>query len=102
MVRGEETNVFSNTLGKTVIVEVCPTFEETTQLLTEVLDDDVEIAQLLASEIHKEITLHEVPVAAETAGSWDFDIDIGDLGIWIDPIGELEFSSNYSAHSSPY
>ncbi|XP_043267278.1 inositol polyphosphate 1-phosphatase [Venturia canescens] len=86
MVRGEETNVFSNTLGKTVVVEVCPTSTETTQLLAEVLDDDVEIAQLLASEIHKEILLDEVPIDVETAGNWDFDIDIEDLGIWIDPI----------------
>lgn len=88
MVRGEETNVFSNTLGKTVVVEVCSTSAETTQLLAEVLDDDAEIAELLASEIHKEITLDEVPVDINIA-SCDFDIDIDDLGIWIDPIGKF-------------
>ncbi|KAK0172864.1 hypothetical protein PV328_006131 [Microctonus aethiopoides] len=85
MVRGEETNVFSNTLGKTVVVEVRPSCPETTELLSVVLDNDVETAQLLAIEIHREITLAEVPIDG-TLDDCDVDIDINDLGIWIDPI----------------
>lgn len=94
MVRGEETNVFSNTLGKTVVVEVRPSCPETTELLSVVLDNDVETAQLLAIEIHREITLAEVPIDG-TLDDCDVDIDINDLGIWIDPIGKEKFIFSY-------
>ena len=88
LVRGEETNVFSNKLGKTIVVEVCSTSTETTKLLAEVLNDDAEIAELLACEIHKEISLGELPIQVDTE-LCDFNIDIDDLGIWIDPIGKI-------------
>ncbi|XP_034943859.1 inositol polyphosphate 1-phosphatase [Chelonus insularis] len=85
MVKGEENNVFSNTLGKTVIVEVCPTIEETTKLLTEVLDNNETTAKILADEVHRNIALSEVPTKTELDGC-DVNINIDDLGIWIDPI----------------
>ncbi|KAH0560850.1 inositol polyphosphate 1-phosphatase [Cotesia glomerata] len=88
MVRGEETNVFSNTLDKTVIVKVCSTSEETTKLLSQVLDDDVETAGVLAMEIHRDIELSEINPAVDYnyLENYDVDVDIADLGIWIDPI----------------
>lgn len=84
--QGEETNVFSNTLGESVVVEVCSSSEETTKLLTKVMGDDVVAAKLLAAEVHKDIQLSDVPVTLEIPA--DFDINEDDLGIWIDPIGK--------------
>ncbi|XP_015588416.1 inositol polyphosphate 1-phosphatase isoform X2 [Cephus cinctus] len=83
-VKGEESNVFSNALGETVIVQVYPSPEETTQLLIKVLNNDTATATLLASEVHKKISLEDVPVSGSLVE--DFNIDMDDLGIWIDPI----------------
>lgn len=88
MVKGEETNVFSNTLGKTVIVRVCSTCMETTNLLTQVLDNDEHTAMLLASEIHRDISINEVPIDNIDLNSYHLEIDVNDVGIWIDPIGK--------------
>lgn len=86
LVQGEETNIFSNTLGDSVIVEICSSSKETTQLLTKVMGDDVVAAELLAAEVHKEIQLSDVPITLEIPT--DFEINEDDLGIWIDPIGK--------------
>ncbi|XP_011313676.1 inositol polyphosphate 1-phosphatase [Fopius arisanus] len=84
-VRGEETNVFSNTLGTTVTVEVKPTQTETENLLAEILDNNTTTAEVLAKEIHREIDISEIPV---DTGIDDliFNIDVEDLAIWVDPI----------------
>ncbi|CAG5087631.1 Similar to Inpp1: Inositol polyphosphate 1-phosphatase (Mus musculus) [Cotesia congregata] len=78
----------SNTLDKTVIVKVCSTSEETTKLLSQVLDDDVKTAGVLAMEIHRDIELSEINPAVDYnyLENYDVDLDITDLGIWIDPI----------------
>ncbi|XP_053595126.1 inositol polyphosphate 1-phosphatase-like [Microplitis demolitor] len=88
MVKGEETNVFSNTLDKTIVVEVCSTCDETKNLLSQVLDDDIETAGLLAMEIHRDIELTEISPVIDINyfDNHNVDIDINDLGIWIDPI----------------
>ncbi|KAL6433896.1 hypothetical protein ACFW04_005839 [Cataglyphis niger] len=86
LVQGEETNVFSNTLGESIIVEVCSCSKETTQLLTKVMGNDAVAAELLASEVHKDIQLSDVPIMLDIPT--DFDINIDDLGIWIDPIAD--------------
>lgn len=85
LVQGEETNVFSNTMGESVIVEVCSCSKDTTQLLTKVMGNDVVAAELLAAEVHKNIQLSDVPITLDIPN--DFDINVDDLGIWIDPIG---------------
>lgn len=85
-VRGEENNVFSNTLGETITVEVCPNLEKTAELLKKVLDDDQTTAELLSKQVHRDINLTDVPVDHEALPE-NFDVDISDLGIWIDPIG---------------
>ncbi|CAL1679639.1 unnamed protein product [Lasius platythorax] len=84
LVQGEETNVFSNTLGESIIVEVCPCSKDTTQLLTKVMGNDAVAAELLAAEVHKDVQLSDVPIMLEIPT--DFDINVDDLGIWIDPI----------------
>lgn len=87
-VQGEESNTFSNAMGETIVVKVCPTAEETTQLLAKVMDSDIETAELLATEVHKDVQLSDIPVVAELP--LDFDINVNDLGIWIDPIGKKQ------------
>ncbi|XP_053981958.1 inositol polyphosphate 1-phosphatase [Hylaeus anthracinus] len=84
VVQGEENNTFSNAMGESIVVEVCSTIEETTQLLAKVMGSDTATAELLATEVHKDVQFLDVPVAAELP--LDFDINISDLGIWIDPI----------------
>ncbi|KAJ8670683.1 hypothetical protein QAD02_001942 [Eretmocerus hayati] len=84
-VRGEENNVFSNTLGETITVKVCSDSKDTAKLLRKVLDDDETIANLLSEEVHKEILLTDVPIDSRTIPT-DFQIDIQDIGIWVDPI----------------
>ncbi|XP_029038584.2 inositol polyphosphate 1-phosphatase [Osmia bicornis bicornis] len=84
LVQGEESNTFSNAMGETIVVKVCPTAEETTQLLAKVMGSDIETAELLATEVHKDVQLSDIPVVAELP--LNFDINVNDLGIWIDPI----------------
>lgn len=84
VVQGEETNTFSNAMGESIVVKVCPTIGETTQLLAKVMSSDIATAELLATEVHKDVQFLDIPMVAELP--LGFDIDIYDLGIWIDPI----------------
>lgn len=86
-VRGEENCIFSNTLGETITVEVCSSSEKTAELLSKVLDDDQIAAKLLSQEVHREINLTDITLDSKTIPT-DLDLDISDLGIWIDPIGK--------------
>jgi inositol polyphosphate 1-phosphatase len=85
-VKGEENNIFSNKLGETIIVEICSTSEKTAELLRRVLDDDQATAELLSKEVHRHIVLTDLTIDSKNIPT-DFEIDISDLGIWIDPIG---------------
>jgi len=49
------------------------------------MGNDVVAAELLAAEVHKDVRLSDVPIALDIPN--DFDINVDDLGIWIDPIG---------------
>ncbi|XP_066581792.1 inositol polyphosphate 1-phosphatase isoform X1 [Prorops nasuta] len=84
MVQGEENNIFSNTLGESVIVEIQSDSDKTTALLAKVMASEWETAKLLASEVHRNIDLSEVPFTVKIPA--DLDICIKDIGIWIDPI----------------
>lgn len=55
------------------------------QLLTKVMNNDAVAAELLAAEVHKDVQLSDVPITLDIPN--DFDINVDDLGIWIDPIG---------------
>lgn len=84
VVQGEENNTFSNTMGETIIVKVLSTVEETARLLAKVMGSDLITAELLASEVHRNIELVNVP--ADEKISEDVSLDVANLGIWIDPI----------------
>lgn len=84
VVQGEENNIFSNAMGESIIVQVCPTIEETIQLLAKVMGSDITTAELLATQVHKDVQFLDVPMIAELPS--DFSINVDDLGIWIDPI----------------
>ncbi|XP_051171972.1 inositol polyphosphate 1-phosphatase [Leptopilina boulardi] len=85
MIKGEENNTFSNTLGETITVEVCSTLAETTELLAKVLDNDDKTAHLLSTEVHRDVILTDVPINIVDVPT-DFEISIDDLSIWVDPI----------------
>lgn len=82
---GEESNMFTNTAGESVEVTIQSTPEETKLLLTKVLDENQEAAALLAE------ALHATPdtVLDERLQDLNFDLDMDNIGIWIDPIGNV-------------
>ncbi|VEN57918.1 unnamed protein product [Callosobruchus maculatus] len=82
-VKGEENNTFTNKLGEKICVQVEETEEKTAHLLKRVLSGDQLAANLLAAEVHKEIDLKDVDT---NIPSTDFEVDLHDLAIWIDPI----------------
>ncbi|XP_071962005.1 inositol polyphosphate 1-phosphatase-like [Antedon mediterranea] len=79
---GEESNMFTNTLGETVVVEIQQTQQDTCQLLTKVLDGNSKAAFLLANTIHQDV--HVTP-PCELADI-QCELDVNSIGIWIDPI----------------
>lgn len=50
------------------------------------MGNDAVAAQLLATEVHRDVQLSDVPNMLEIPT--DFEINVDDLGIWIDPIGK--------------
>lgn len=70
--------------GESVTVTVCRTEEETAALLASVLDGDRTAASLLARAIHQD----PATVEANTDGL-TIPLSPSELGIWIDPIGEV-------------
>ena len=86
--QGEESAEFTNTLGENIRVRVCSSIEETSQLLSRVLDGRQSAADLLAKEVHSEHSYHGIGhELLEQVPEDLFNVD--NLGIWIDPIGEL-------------
>ncbi|RZC41458.1 inositol polyphosphate 1-phosphatase [Asbolus verrucosus] len=83
-IKGEENNIFSNQLGETIQVEVKESEEETAALLQVVLNEDARAAQLLAREVHRDVSLDEV--TTQKAPAEDFIINLQNSGVWIDPI----------------
>ncbi|XP_017787318.1 PREDICTED: inositol polyphosphate 1-phosphatase [Nicrophorus vespilloides] len=78
-IHGEEDNVFCNTLGEEIRVEIQTSSEATAELLEKVLDGDGAAARLLANEVHREISASGIPEIPS-------GIPAGNVGIWIDPI----------------
>jgi len=89
-IQGEESNEFTNTLGEKINVKVCPTQEETSNLLKQVLDGNEAAADILAKVVHSEFSECESEVAKLLGDKFadlpDDEGDVSDLGIWIDPI----------------
>nr|CAH7717482.1 unnamed protein product [Callosobruchus chinensis] len=84
-VKGEENNTFTNKLGEKICVQVKETEEETACLLKSVLSGDQLAANLLAAEVHKEIDIKDVDTKIPAE---EFEVELNDLAIWIDPIGK--------------
>lgn len=84
LVQGEESNTFSNILGESIIVQICSSVEETTELLAKVMGSDISTAELLATEVHRDIQFVDVPTVQDIPT--EFALSVDDLGIWIDPI----------------
>ncbi|XP_061470765.1 inositol polyphosphate 1-phosphatase isoform X2 [Rhineura floridana] len=80
-IRGEESNKFENGLGETVVVQVCPTQQETAALLGKVLNRKQAAAELLAAAIHQEVVLLD-PALDNVAVT----ISTESVAVWIDPI----------------
>nr|AEE63501.1 unknown [Dendroctonus ponderosae] len=84
-VYGEESNhFFSKKLNKELIVEVKCNSIDTALMLAELLNDDREIANILAEEIHKDVSIEEINTKILPDETISFDLE--QLSIWIDPI----------------
>ncbi|XP_026477980.1 inositol polyphosphate 1-phosphatase-like [Ctenocephalides felis] len=99
-IHGEENNKFSNTMGESIIVSVKETEAETCALLQKVCDDGP-CAEILAKEVHREITHEDI----ENSTSHDFPTfeieNMKDMAIWIDPIdATLEYIRGDQKESS--
>ncbi|XP_070565818.1 inositol polyphosphate 1-phosphatase-like [Ptychodera flava] len=79
---GEESNLFTNTLGESIAVGVQSTQEETAQLLGKVLDGNTAAANILAKVIHQELD----EVKDEKVDKLVLELDMENFAIWIDPI----------------
>ncbi|XP_044942424.1 inositol polyphosphate 1-phosphatase isoform X2 [Mustela nigripes] len=81
-VLGEESNEFTNDLGEKMIVRLCPTEEETAELLSRVLGGNKLASEALARVVHQDVTFGDPALDAV-----EVDIPQDTLGIWVDPIG---------------
>uniref|UniRef100_A0A8C8SQK1 Inositol polyphosphate 1-phosphatase n=1 Tax=Pelusios castaneus TaxID=367368 RepID=A0A8C8SQK1_9SAUR len=80
-ISGEESNKFENSLGETLVVQVCATQQDTAALLYKILDRNQPAAELLAAAIHQEVTLEDPALEALV-----LPIPAERVAIWIDPI----------------
>ena len=91
---GEESNKFTNTLGESVQVRVCDTQNDTSKLLSKVLDGRQSAADILAKLVHSDISpTDDIEESLKKVPDED-DFNIDDYGIWIDPIGKFVFTFN--------
>uniref|UniRef100_A0A2P2I6V9 Inositol polyphosphate 1-phosphatase-like n=1 Tax=Hirondellea gigas TaxID=1518452 RepID=A0A2P2I6V9_9CRUS len=100
---GEECAVFSNVVGETITVTVQETEHQTAQLLTKILDGNVNAANTLAQVVHRtDISANKkLPDVLP-------EIPLDHVAIWIDPIdstaeyifGDTEGSENLSSKIS--
>ncbi|XP_055385017.1 inositol polyphosphate 1-phosphatase [Condylostylus longicornis] len=82
-IKGEESPIFTNSLGETVCIEIANSPEETATCLEVVLNGNKAAAKSLADVVHSEESfLNEEQVIPEFPEKFDYS----KLGIWIDPI----------------
>lgn len=94
---GEESGKFCMQGGSEALIEMRATVQETEAMLTSILGVDRRgVAQVLASEAHSEVPFawshHEEATCCELR---EKDVDFNNLGVWIDPIGELVHTMQY-------
>lgn len=80
---GEESNKFTNALGESIVVEILSSKEATSQMLSVVLDNNTEAAELLADVVHKKVHVDVDPDIKELDS---LEISVDNVGVWIDPI----------------
>ncbi|GIY52642.1 inositol polyphosphate 1-phosphatase [Caerostris extrusa] len=76
----EEHNSFQNSLGESIRVKLTDLEDETTALLSQVLDGRDHVAKLLASVVHSNNSNYEKQCSSTSI------IPASGVGIWIDPI----------------
>ncbi|XP_063788811.1 inositol polyphosphate 1-phosphatase [Pseudophryne corroboree] len=96
-VRGEESNEFTNELGETIIVRVCPTEEETKSLLQKVLDNNEAAAGALAHVVHQEVVVTDKSIDGVTVS-----IPQSNIAVWVDPIDSTYQYIKGSADIQPH
>ncbi|GFG34596.1 hypothetical protein Cfor_01927 [Coptotermes formosanus] len=79
---GEENNMFSNILGDTIKVEVQEDQVATASLLSMVLSGDIQAAEVLAVEVHRNLSVEEI----DTDNLPQLTLPLEQCGMWIDPI----------------
>lgn len=84
---GEESNVFTNSFGNQITIEVQEDLTSTSEHLTTVLCGNETAARLLAELIHTDIVLETEEIRA-LEDQLAFELPLNELGIWIDPIGK--------------
>eukprot|EP00094_Tigriopus_californicus_P002937 TCALIF_02831-PA protein Name:"Similar to Inpp1 Inositol polyphosphate 1-phosphatase (Mus musculus)" AED:0.09 eAED:0.09 QI:155/0.8/0.83/1/0.8/0.83/6/117/386 len=91
-IKGEESNMFTNTLNETIKVKVGDTEQETSALLYKVLDRNQVAADLLSKQVHFDTSQLSDDVQADLKQVPDSNFNVDGLGIWIDPI---DSTNNY-------
>ena len=84
---GEESNIFTNSFGQEVRIEVQEDSSATSKHLATVLYGNETAARLLADLIHSDIVLEKEETQA-LEEQLDFELPLNELAIWIDPIGK--------------
>lgn len=56
-IQGEETSTFTNGLGESIVLEIFDDPSQTAERLLKVLDGDSAAADLLAEQVHKNVTV---------------------------------------------
>lgn len=82
---GEENDTIQNNKGQDVTIQVGETVEETLRCLSMALDDDLDSAKSLAEAAHKEFGSADLNVDCYPPEVEDLELE--QIGIWIDPIG---------------
>ncbi|XP_031565218.1 inositol polyphosphate 1-phosphatase-like [Actinia tenebrosa] len=90
---GEESNVFTNSKGSSITVEIKENPVATANHLRKVMNDNNSAATLLANIVHNNVTM-VTEQDDENLKNIGFELDINNIGIWIDPIdGTAEYIS---------
>lgn len=79
-IKGEEDSTFTNSAGEKVTVQVYESVDETTECLTKVLNGNIDVAHVLAEEVHKTVN-YDLDLA-----ELYLDLNLENVGVIVDPI----------------
>ncbi|KAK1336483.1 hypothetical protein QTO34_002512 [Cnephaeus nilssonii] len=92
----KKSNEFTNALGETIVLRLCPTEEEMAELLSKVLNGNQLAAGALAKVVHEDVAF-----ADPALDSVQVAIPQDTLGIWVDPIDSTHQYIQGSADVEP-